>query len=110
MFEDLFGGKEKSISLEEGEKLIKKVVERELSNNVNRITMHLAFKKAREENETKKLGLTNNHLLNIVEKLATGISSTIEDTLYGGPEQTSANIENEIANLRKSLTDEERAS
>ncbi|GEM_PF-6539094 len=110
MFENLFSKKEKIISLEEGEKLAKKVIEKELSRTIDRPSMHNAFKKAREENESKKLGLTNNHLLNIIKESALGMSGDIEDMMYGGPEQTAALINAEITNLRESLTDEERSS
>lgn len=110
MFENLFGKKEKIISLEQGEKIAKKAIEKELSYGINRSTMYLAFKVAREENEAKKLGLTNNHLLNIIKDSALGMSGDIEDAMYGGPEQTAANINAEIISLRESLTDEERSS
>lgn len=107
MFERLFRTPKSS---EESERRIEKVVERELSQGINAPMLYLAFKAAQEENKTKKLGLTNNYLLNIVRDMAIGLSSEIEDVMYGGVEQTVANINSEIDKLRQELTEEERGS
>ena len=107
MFEKLFGTPK---SPEEIERQIKKVIANEFSIGVNGPAMFNAFNAARKENADKKLGLTNNHLLNIVRDVAIANSSSIEDSMYGGIEQTLANIDSEINQLRKELTDEERTS
>ena len=109
MFGNLFGFKEGKTP-EEAEHLVRKVAERELGDGVNGPAIYRAFEVAREENEEKGLGLTNNHLLNITKDAALGMSSVIEDTLLGGPDQTSENINAEIDRLREGLTEEERKS
>lgn len=70
----------------------------------------MAFTAAQRENQEKKLGLTNNYLLNIVKDTAFAMSSTIEDSMYGGPDQTFANIESEITKIRNGLSDKEKSS
>lgn len=109
MFEKFFGGERKK-SPEAAERIIKKIVGRELEQGVNRATIYLAFTAAQRENRDKKLGMTNNYLLNIVKDTAFGMSSAIEDSMYGGPEQTFANIEAEITKIRNGLSDEEKRS
>lgn len=105
MFERFFGGAK---SPESGERLIQKVIGRELSKGVNGVTLYLAFEAAQEENRSKNLGLTNNHMLNLTRDIAIGMSGAIEDSMYGGREQTIANINAEIEKFRSSLSDEER--
>ncbi len=107
MFEKLF---ERKRSPEEGEQIVNKIVVRELKQGVNGATIYLAFTAAQRENRDKKLGITNNYLLNIVKETAFGMSGAIEDSLYGGPDQTFANIEAEITNIRNKLSDEEKRS
>ena len=89
---------------------MKKVVGRELGQGVNGATIYLAFTAAQRENRDKKLGMTNNYLLNIVREAAFGMSGAIEDNMYGGPDQTFANIEAEITKIRNGLNDEEKRS
>ena len=101
---------ERKRSLEEAERIIKRIVGRELEQGVNGATIYLAFTAARRENQDKKLRMANNYLLNIVKDAAFGMSSTIEDSMYGGPEQTFANIEAEITKIRNGLSDEEKRS
>lgn len=109
MFGKFFGGERKK-SPEAAERIVKKVVGRELEQGVNGSTIYLAFIAAQKENHDKKLGMTNNYLLNIVKEAAFGMSSAIEDSMYGGPEQTFANIEAEITKIRNRLSDEEKRS
>ena len=105
MFERFF---ERKRSSEEAERIVKKAVGRELKQGVNGATIYLAFTAARRENRDKKLGMTNNYLLNIVKEAAFGMSGAIEDRMYGGPNQTFANIEAEITKIRNGLSDEEK--
>ncbi|MBI2063553.1 MAG: hypothetical protein HYT65_00980 [Candidatus Yanofskybacteria bacterium] len=95
---------------EEGERLIQKVVGQELSLGINAPMLWRAFKAAQKENKTRNLGMTNNQLLNITKDMAIGLSGEIEDSMYGGLEQTIANINKEIEKLRDELTDEERGN
>ncbi|MDP1707295.1 MAG: hypothetical protein Q8L30_01965 [bacterium] len=101
---------ERKRSPEEAERIVKKVVGRELEQGVNGATIYLAFISARKENQDKKLGMANNYLLNIVKDAAFAMSSVIEDSMYGGADQTFANIEVEIAKIRNGLSDEEKRS
>ncbi len=94
----------------EAERIVKKVVGRELEQGVNGATIYLAFTAAQRENQDKKLGMANNYLLNIVKEVAFATSGAIEDSMYGGPEQTFANIEAEITKIRNGLSDEEKRS
>lgn len=110
MFKKLFGGAEQKRSPEAAERIIKKTVSRELEQGVNGATIYLAFTAAQRENQEKKLGMANNYLLNIVKDTAFALSGAIEDSLYGGPEQTIANIEAEITKIRNGLSDEEKRS
>ena len=110
MFEKLFGGGERKRSPEAAERIVKKTVSRELEQGVNGTTIYLAFTAAQRENQGKKLGLTNNYLLNIVKDAAFTLSGAIEDSMYGGPDQTFANIEAEITKIRNGLSDEEKRS
>ena len=110
MFEKLFGGGERERSPEAAERIIKKAVSRELEQGVNGATIYLAFTAARRENQDKKLEMANNYLLNIVKDAAFAMSSAIEESMYGGPDQTFANIEAEITKIRNSLSDEEKRS
>lgn len=89
---------------------MRRVVEQELEQGINGPAIYMAFTAAQKENQGKKLGLTNNYLLNIVKDSAFGMSSAIEDSMYGGPEQTFANIEAEIIKIRNGLSDEEKRS
>ena len=107
MFEKFF---ERKRSPEKAERIVKKVVGRELEQGVNGVTIYLAFTAARRENRDKKLGMTNNYLLNIVKEAAFGMSGAIEDSMYGGPDQTFANIEAEITKIRNELSDEDKRS
>ncbi|MDP2665108.1 MAG: hypothetical protein Q8P23_00450 [bacterium] len=109
MFEKFFSGERKK-SPEAAERIIKKVVERELSFGVNGPAIYMAFTAARKENQDKKLGMANNYLLNIVKDTAFAMSDAIEDSLYGGPDQTFANIEAEITRIRNGLSDQEKRS
>lgn len=109
MLEKFFGQKPKGP--EEVERIVTKIVSKEFSSfGVNEPAIHNAFKAARAENEQKGFGLTNNHLLNIIKECAHGQSSAIEDTMYGGAEQTFANINAAIENIRKSLSEEEQVN
>ncbi len=106
MFERLFGGLQNP---ENKERLIQRAISKEIAKvGVNLPGLHLAFEAAKKENADKKLGLTNNHLLNIVRDVAIGMSSAIEDSMYGGIEQTMSNIEAGIKKLREGLSDEEQ--
>lgn len=106
MFERLFGTPK---SPEGKERVIQKVAEKEISElGVNSPGLWNAWEAVRKENMDKKLGLTNNHLLNIVRDTAIAFSGSIEDSMYGGVEQTLANIDAEINRFRQELTDEER--
>ena len=107
MFEKFFNSPK---SPEDAERKIQKIVSKELSIGINGPSIFNAFKSAQRENTERSFGLTNNHLLNIVKDSATGLSSVIEDSLYGGPEQTLANINSEIERLRRELTGEEKGS
>jgi len=107
MFEKFF---ERKRSPEEAERIIKKIVARELEQEVNSSTIYLAFTVAQKENQGKKLEMTNNYLLNIVKDLAFGMSNVFEDSMYGGPGQTFANIEAEITKIRNRISDEEERS
>lgn len=93
---------------ESSEKKIIKIAAKELSNGVNGPSIYLAFNAAQKENQVRKLGLANNYLLNIVKDVALSMSDTIEDSMYGGSDQTFANIDTEIKKLRERLTDEEK--
>ena len=105
MFEKFFGN---SRGAEKGERLIQKIVAQELSRGINGPALFLAFKAAQKKNKEENLWLTNNHLLNITKNAAMGLSGAIEDSMYGGPEQTVANINGEIDRLRNELSDEEK--
>lgn len=107
MFEKFFNSPK---SPEDAERRIQKIVSKELSIGINSPSIFNAFKSAQKENTEKNLGLTNNHLLNIVKDTALGMSSAIEDSIYGGSEQTMANINGEIDRLRRELPDEEKSS
>lgn len=105
MFENYF---EKNKTPEQAEKQLRKIAKKELSNGVNGTSIYLAFKAVREKNQDSKQKLANNYLLNIVKDTAIATSGAIEDSLYGGPEQTFANINAEIQQLREKLTDKEK--
>jgi hypothetical protein len=105
MFEKFFGPK----SPEEVEKSLELLASKEFEIGVNGPSMFHAFNAVREENRAKGFGLTNNHLLNIVRDCAISNASSIEDSMYGGHEQTLANINSEIEKLRQELPEEERS-
>ena len=107
MFEKLFG---KQKSPEEMESHLRKVIAKEFSIGVNGPAIFNAFTAAQKENTDKKLGFTNNHLLNVVRDAAIASSTSIEDAMYGGAEQTLANINSEINQLREELPKEEQGT
>jgi len=101
MFKNYF---ERNKTPEQAERQLKKIAKKELSNGVNGSSIYLAFNAVREANQTSKL----NYLLNIVKDTAMAMSGAIEDSMYGGAEQTFANINAEIQKLRNDLTDKEK--
>lgn len=109
MFEKFFAPKPKGP--ESAEMEMTKIAGREISRiGVNGPGIQMAFEAAKKENGEKNYGLTNNHLLNIVRDCARGQSSVMDDVMYGGAEQTFANIDAEIESIRKSLSEEEQGS
>jgi len=110
MLEKLFSRIGRERSPEEAERIIKKIARHELVQGVNGPTIYVAFTVAQKENQEKKLGMTNNYLLNIVQDVAIESSGIIEDSLYGSPEQTVENIKTEITKIRSELSEEERKS
>src|SRR3989344_3348823 len=94
----------------EKEHLIAQAVTRALEKggSVNMPTIHVAFRDAQQMNEREGWGLTNNHLLNILEKIALhGLSGRIiEETLYGGAEARESFIRNEIASIKREMARE----
>lgn len=109
MLEKFFTSKPKSPEEVEGDLI--KIAGKEFSKiGVNGPAIHMAFEAIQKENVEKNLGLTNNHLLNIVKNCAYGQSDVMDDQMYGGAEQTFANIDGEIENIRRGLSEEEQGS
>ena len=110
MFEKFFGPKE--ITPEEAENIVSKVIQKQMYLRVNAPNIRNAFRDAKELNEQKNLGLTNNHLLNLTRAAALANYGPAETFLYGEGNLThiSETIDAEIENLREGLTSEERRS
>lgn len=106
MFGKFFGEKT------EGEKEINLAMHAsvEFDEGVNSSAVHAAFQKLKRLNSEKGLGLTNNHLLNLVAESARGSLSAMDIQLLGGREAAERNINSEIEKLRRQLTDEEKGS
>ncbi len=98
MFEKLFGKQEATPR----EKL-SSVIEKELSIGVDQPSIIRAFESARKKNVDEVLGLSTEQILDIVRDTAITLSGPIEDTLYGGANQTVNNILSEIDRLKKEM-------
>ncbi len=107
MFEKLFNTQKNP---EEAEGALILLLTQEFDMGVNGPAMFRAFRVAREENRSKNYGLTNNHLLNIVKKVAEDMISAIDEVQQGGREQIIANINAEAEQLCQDLSEDEQKS
>lgn len=95
---------------EDNEKIVLKIMEKNLKKGVNSASIYNAFYSAKSKNEQDNLGLSNNQLLNMLYDLALAMSDPVEDFMYGGSDNTFDLIEQRIDSLRENLTDEEKRS
>ncbi len=107
MFEKFFGPK----NIDDIERDVSQIIHRELGEAINGPALARAFRAVKEKNEADKLGLTNNHLLNLVKEVAIGqITSMDEALLHLKPEQIQQLVTREIDSIRKTLSPEEQKS
>ena len=87
---------------ENPEDQIRKIIGRCFKHEVNSTNIRLAIQEAlRKKDELRDNSLTNNLILNILEKEALAKSSSFDDMSYGGSLQTLALIRSEINDLRR---------
>jgi hypothetical protein len=99
---------EKFFNKEKGpEQQILEVIRQELEAiGVNQPGILRAYEAAQRENEDKQLGFGNMFILNLLEREAMGSSSSMDDVMYGGVDNTMSLITSEINRLK----DQERSS
>ena len=107
MFEKFLGPKTE----EQKERALAGKVSKEFELGVNGPAIHNAFRIAQEENAENNYGFTNNYLLNMVKDCALAYSYGDEiELIMGGHEEVIKEINIEIDNLRKNLSEDEQRS